>query len=104
MPNNRLVWTLALALALPLWALAQAPAPTPAPAPAAAPVPGSAPAAPVPAPEPPTEAEQALDAAIAKVKALKSVSAEITEAVDMLGQHFTVAGQYKRAGDYRILL
>jgi hypothetical protein len=65
--------------------------------------PAAASAAPA-ATEPPTEAEKALDAAIAKVKALKSVSAEITEAVDMLGQRFTVFGQYKRAGDYRVVL
>jgi hypothetical protein len=104
MPNIQILLTLALAAALTPWARAQAPTPAPASIPAApGPAPAPAPAVPA-APEPPTEAELALDAAIGRVKALKTVSAEIAETVDMLGQRFTVAGQYKRAGDYRVVL
>ena len=76
MPNHRIVLTLAVAVALPLLALAQAPPPGQVP------------------PAPPTPAEQTLDAAIEKLKAITSVRADIRQDVDMLGQKFSVVGQY----------
>jgi hypothetical protein len=97
MPNIRTVLTFAFAAVLPLGARGQAPAPPPAPPPVAA---SPAPAATVP----PTEAERTLDVAIGQVKALKTVSAEINQTVDMLEQHFTVTGQYRRAEGHRLSL
>jgi hypothetical protein len=91
MPNHRIVLTLAVAALVPLWALAQAPPQGPAPAPVA-------PAG------PPTPAEQTIDAAITKLKALQTVRAEVRQDVDMLGQKFTVSGQYLKGPDYRVRL
>jgi outer membrane lipoprotein-sorting protein len=51
---------------------------------------GPAPAAPAP----PTEAEKTLDEALAKIKALKSVSAKVRQDGKMLGQQFRIDGQY----------
>jgi outer membrane lipoprotein-sorting protein len=84
MPKNRIIPALAVAIVLPLWAWAQGPAPTPPTAPAA----------------PPTEAEKLIDAAIDKLRALKSVVAKILQKVDILGQKFTLEGQYLKAPDY----
>ncbi len=50
---------------------------------------------------PPTEAELALDEAIAKVKGLASVSADVAQSADMLGQKFTIKGRYLKAPGYR---
>ena len=57
-------------------------------APAGSPVPPAE-----PAPEPPTEAERLIDPAIKKVAGLKSVSADVTQKVEMLNQKFDVKGQ-----------
>src|SRR5262245_23694810 len=93
MPNIRLtralVLTLVAGLTLGLTAIAQTPAPSSSPAPPAA---------------PPTEAEALLDAAIAKVKALKSVSAQIKEHVKMLGQEFDLQGRYLKSAENRVYL
>jgi outer membrane lipoprotein-sorting protein len=86
MPNHRIVLTLAVAVALPLLALAQTPPPGQAP------------------PAPPTPAELTLDAAIEKLKAITSVRADIRQDVDMLGQKFSVVGQYLKGADYRVRL
>jgi hypothetical protein len=91
MPKNRIFPALAVAFVLPLLAWGQAPAPGPAlgtPGPAATPAP------------PPTEAEKLIDAAIAKLKGLKSVSARIAENVEILGQKFSLEGLYMKAPNY----
>ncbi len=92
MPTIRTALTFALvAMASSIFAFAQAPAPA------------QLPATTVPAViEPPTEAETFLDAAIAKVKALKTVTADILQKVIMLGQNFELAGQYMKGGDYQV--
>src|SRR4051794_14568933 len=54
--------------------------------------------------EPPTEAELTLDAAAKKLAALKSVSADLTEKVDMLEQKFEITGRYLKAAGNRMLL
>jgi outer membrane lipoprotein-sorting protein len=124
MPQNRIVPALAVAVALPLWTYAQNPAPgTPPPAapgaistplPGTPGLPGGPPAAIAPAPAPgaaappvaapPTEAEKTLDEAIAKLKTIQSVSADIKQTVKLLGQTFQIAGTYLRAPDYRLYL
>lgn len=93
MPTNRIVPALAVAALLPVLAWAQVLGPAPAPV------------TPAPAAEaPPTEAEKILDAAIEKLKAIETVKATIRQDVSMLGQQFTVEGQYLRAPDYRVYL
>jgi len=114
MPKNRIIPALGVSLLVPVLALAQAPAPktTPDLAPGTpslftpgAPLGGLPGAAPAPAKaEPATDAEKALDDAIKKVAALKSVAADFTQAVDLLGQHFELRGRYLKAPDYRIYL
>lgn len=101
MPINRSIPTLALLLALARAAPGQAQdvpglAPTPAPASLAPPM-----AAPK---LPPTEAEKAIDEAIRKVRALESVAADLTMDADMLGQSFTLKGQYFKAPGHRVYL
>jgi len=54
--------------------------------------------------EPPTEAERVIDLAIKKLAALKSVSAELLEKVEMLNQKVTIKGRYLRAKGTRIYL
>ncbi len=56
------------------------------------------------APAPPTDAEKLLDEAIAKVKAIDSVMAEILQKVDMLGQKFEIKGSYRKAPKDRLFL
>jgi len=96
MPKNRILATIAIvALVLP-WAWAQSGTPDPAAA--------TAPAA---SPTPPgelAEAEKVLDAAIAKVSALRAVSANILQSVTMLGQRFEVKGRYLKAPKNRVYL
>jgi hypothetical protein len=92
MPKNRIISALAVAIALPLWAWAQTSAPSSATAPAATPA------------APPTEAEKLIDAAIDKIRALKSVAAKLLQQVDILGQKFKVEGQYMKAPNYRTYL
>jgi outer membrane lipoprotein-sorting protein len=105
MPKIRISPGFALTLLGPLGVWAQQAAKTdqapPAPPPAAA---AAKPQAKPAAPEPPTEAEKLLDEAIKKVAALKAISADIEQTVDMLGQHFALKGQYMRGPDYRIYL
>ena len=52
--------------------------------------------------EPITEAEKLVDAAIVKVKAIKTVTADILQKVAMLGQNFELVGQYLKAGEYQV--
>lgn len=103
MPKNRLIPAIvaATACSISAWAWAQA-----LPAPSLAPVGPGAAAPPVAAPaaEPPTEAETMLDAAIARVAAIESVSAEILEKVKMLGQKFEIQGRYLKAPKDKIYL
>jgi hypothetical protein len=54
--------------------------------------------------EPPTPAERLIDEAIAKVTKLKSAAAKLVETVEMLNQHLTIRGEYRRAADYRVYL
>jgi hypothetical protein len=93
MPAYRFITTLAVALFISIAAFAQAPAPAP-----------NTPANPAQAaatPAPPTPAELILDAAIKKLRAIKTVSADLLETVDMLGQSFSVEGHYLRASGNR---
>ena len=53
----------------------------------------NAPAAPT-APAPPTEGEKLIDAAIVKVEAIKSVSADLRQELEMLGLQFQLRGTY----------
>jgi outer membrane lipoprotein-sorting protein len=87
-------------LIIPSWSNAQIippvpPGPVPSQAPAAA---ASAPAA------PPTAAEEVIDDAIKKLKALASVSCTIEMSVQMLNQSFRLEGQYLRAPQHRTKL
>ena len=52
--------------------------------------------------EPPTEAERTLDAAIRKVKSLKSVSAKVRQDAEILDQKFQLDGVYRRAPGNRV--
>jgi outer membrane lipoprotein-sorting protein len=54
--------------------------------------------------EPPTDAENLLDEAIKKVGAIKSVSADLVEKVDMLGQKFSIQGRYLKAPQDHVYL
>ena len=93
MPIYRIIPALIPLVILTASAAAQTPAPAPTPAPAAA-----KPTA------PPTKAEVRLDEAIAKLKRLKSVSAELAQTVEMLGQKFRLTGKYLKAPGYRVYL
>jgi hypothetical protein len=97
MPKNRIIPAIAVALIVPLWAWAQG---TPTEA-----VPTTAAAATKEAPpEPPTEAELALDEAARKVAALQTVSADVVEKVEMLGEKFAIEGRYLKAPERRVYL
>ena len=50
---------------------------------------------------PPTEAELALDEAIKKIKDIPSVSADIAQSADFLGQRFTIKGRFLKAPGLR---
>lgn len=99
MPKYRILLSLVLALAIPSRVPAQEPSgPT---APVAAPAQGQA------VPEvvaPPTAAEKTIDAAIAKVRAVSSVSADLELAADMLNQKFRLKGQYLKAPGFKVYL
>ena len=108
MPNYRIYFAVGMACLIPLAAWAQNPgAPAVAPGVPAAPQ-GSVEAATAKAAaavvEPPTEAELTLDAAAKKLVALKSVSADISEKVEMLEQKFDINGRYLKAPGNRMLL
>ncbi|MDX2035228.1 MAG: outer membrane lipoprotein carrier protein LolA [Isosphaeraceae bacterium] len=93
MPTNRFVPAVAVGLFLPLWAWAQAPIQNP--------LPGSQPPSAADpakkAEEPPTEAEKVIDAAIAKLQALDSLSADLTQRVDLLREKFEITGNFLKA-------
>ncbi|MDR3634506.1 MAG: hypothetical protein P4L84_11935 [Isosphaeraceae bacterium] len=94
MPKYRIIPTFALlgvATLVTRWAGAQAPPAAPPAAPAAD-----------AATEAPTEAEKLIDEAVKKVAALKSVSAVVQEKVEMLGQKFSVGGNYLKGPAYRL--
>lgn len=96
MPKNRILLAAVVAGLIPLASWAQVPG---------LPVPGSdVQDSPKAAEEPITEAEKQLDAAIKQVAALKSVSADVTQSVDMLEQKFQVSGRYLKAPNHRIYL
>jgi len=96
MPKYRLIPLFATALFVPLIVLAQGVAPRPGSPP---PPPPSVDQA---EPTEPTEAEVAIDEAIEKVKALKGVSADVTQTVKMLGQQFRLEGKYIKAEPNRV--
>lgn len=52
--------------------------------------------------EPPTEAEKFIDASIQKVRALQSISADITQTAEILNQKFELKGQYLKAPNQKI--
>jgi len=54
--------------------------------------------------EPPTEAEKFLDEVIKKVTAIRSVSADLIQRVDMLGQKFSIEGRYLKAPNDRFYI
>lgn len=92
-------------LILAAGALAQVPGGTASPPPpGAAPAPPSATAKAAEPQEPPTEAERYIDEAIKKLAAVKSVSADLVQSVDMLKQKFDVKGRYLKAPTSRIYL
>lgn len=105
MLKNRFIPALGIAVMIPLAVSAQGQPPATPPAGAAKP-PAAGPGQPAAAPasEPPTEFDKAVDEAAAKVGALKSVAADVTQSVDMLDQQFKVKGRYLRAPDHRIYL
>ncbi len=94
MPKIRISLTLGLALAIPLWALAQDPAGNLDPAPAA----------PAEAAGKLTEGEKIVDRAVAKLREIKSASAELKVVADMLNQKFRLDGDYKKAPGNRLFL
>jgi outer membrane lipoprotein-sorting protein len=101
MPKIRILPAFAVALIIPLAVWAQGPTgPTP-PAGAAGSV-GKA--ADPSANEPPTEADKQVDAAVKLVAALKSVSANVLQKVDLLDQKFDVAGRFLKAPNNRVYL
>jgi outer membrane lipoprotein-sorting protein len=95
MPKNRLIPLFAAALFVPLIVLAQEVAPRPGSPP---PPPSLTPAEPAK----PSEAEVVIDEAIEKIKALKAVSADVTQTVKMLGQQFRLSGKYIKAEPHRV--
>jgi len=54
--------------------------------------------------EPPTEAERIIDEAIKKLAAIKSVTADVVQNVQMLKQKFDIKGRYLKAPTSRIYL
>lgn len=110
MPKNRTLPALGLALLIPLAAWAQTPpgadkAREPA---AAAPPPAAGSVQAVQAAQAaaavPTETELFLDAAVKAIAALKTVSADVTQKVDMLDQRFEITGRYRKGKGHRVYL
>lgn len=54
--------------------------------------------------EPPTEAEKFLDESVKKVRALESVSADITQTAEILNQKFELKGQYLKGPNNKVRL
>jgi hypothetical protein len=102
MPKNRLLTLLLLGglLARAAWARQEPASPKPAPVP----TPAAAPATPAAAAATPEPAETALDEAIAKVSALKSVSASLHQEGKLLGQSFVLDGKYAKDTPDRLYL
>jgi outer membrane lipoprotein-sorting protein len=98
MHKNPFIYAIGVAVLLPLWAWAQSSAPGPSSSPAMAKAPADGPI------EPPTEAEKLLDAAIKKVAALTSVSADMVQSIDLLSQKFQLSGRYLKAPGNRVYL
>jgi outer membrane lipoprotein-sorting protein len=100
MPKNRAIYAIAVGLLVPLVALAQAPG--------GAQAPQGGFALPIAKEDkkdaPPTDAEKTVDEAIARLKALKSVSAELAQSNDVLGQKFEIKGTYLKSGNNRVYL
>lgn len=92
MPNHRFLPTLVVAPLIPWLAWAQAPPQAP---------PAMTPSAPEVVA---TEAEQLIDQAIVKLKALPSVSADVRQEVEMLDNTFLVEGDYLKGPDYKVRL
>jgi outer membrane lipoprotein-sorting protein len=87
-------------------AFAQAPTgPAQAP-PGAMPTAGSTGQAAAPArpDEPPTEAERFIDGAIKKIAGLQSISADLSQYVEMLNQKFSITGKFLKAAKNRVYL
>jgi outer membrane lipoprotein-sorting protein len=93
MPKNRLLSVLVLAslTTTPVWARQDPANPSPV-------------TTPTPATAEPTEAEKALDAAIARIAALDSVSASLHQEGKLLGQSFVLTGKYAKASNDRVYL
>lgn len=102
MPKNPIIPTLGLILVIGVWASAGAQDP---PAQKADGEAVANPVKPVAADTAPTtEAEKTVDAALTRLKALKSIEADISVSADMLNQKFRVSGTYKRAPGNRVYL
>jgi len=93
MSNLRFALPLVIAAVLPLLVLAQGTQQPPAPAPNQK-----------AAEEPPTEAEKTLDLAIAQLNELDQVQTQIQQQVEMLGQSFSIVGEYLQAEDNKFRL
>jgi hypothetical protein len=105
MPTNRTILTLALVGLWPVLVRAQATTPAAPETPASAPAATAAPAGPAAVvAAPPTEAEALIDAAILKIAALKRVSADVRQSVQMLGQKFMLSGKYLKDVDNRLYM
>jgi outer membrane lipoprotein-sorting protein len=104
MPIYRFLPALGIAALIPLASWAQGPA-APAPAGSVENLQAQAKAkADAAANEVPTAAELTIDEATKKLAALKSVSCDITQKVDMLDQKFEIGGRYLRAPNNHVLL
>nr|UXE45567.1 hypothetical protein Hi04_10k_c4998_00010 [uncultured bacterium] len=112
MPQNRAIPAIAVSLLIPLAALAQqAPGNPQAPA-GANPAGGFAAPPAVGANAPakkaedakPNDVEKLIDEMIAKLKKIDSISAELVQSVDMLGQKFEIKGTYLKSKDNRVYL
>ena len=104
MPKIRILPVFAIALIVPLAAWAQGQIASPGSVAAQTTPPGTGKAVDPTANEPPTDADLQLDEAIKLVAALKSVSADVQQAVDLLDQKFSVSGRYLKAQNNRVYL
>jgi outer membrane lipoprotein-sorting protein len=99
---NRATLLVAATFLVPLAALAQGPAGGQAP-PGGFALPGAGAKADTKDAKP-TPAEEAIDAAVAKLKACNSFSAELSQSVEMLAQKFEVKGTFLKSGKDRVYL
>jgi hypothetical protein len=98
MPVNRFLLMLAVAALIPWLAWAQIPGRPPTPIDTGKSADAQAKDA------PPTEAEQLIDAAIEKLKAIQAVEADVVQDVVMLGQSFQIKGSYLKGAAYQVRL